>query len=160
MQNTKQNAQSFFDTSSSESTFFSPSVAHQAINRKCEKCEHEEKKVQRSEKASAVKDASGNVPSYIASLDGKGAPLPDSVKKFFEPKFKADFSSVRIHDNEQAAEAASSVHAKAFTHKNHIVFNKGVYNPESSAGRELLAHELTHIVQQNGGISRMEVEKQ
>ena len=62
----------------------------------------------------------------------------------------ADFSDVRIHQGAEAAELSTSVQAKAFTYGNDIYFNEGMYNPDALSGRELLAHELAHVVQQNG----------
>jgi hypothetical protein len=66
-----------------------------------------------------------------------------------EDRFGYDFSSVRIHADESAAEAASSVNARAFTKGNNVVFGRGQYSPGSEAGRWLLAHEFTHVIQQS-----------
>lgn len=81
---------------------------------------------------------------------GKGIPLPDDIRMEMEKHFKTDFSHVRIHTNSEAVELAKSMKALAFTHGNDIYFNEGQYNPRQEAGKELLAHELTHVVQQNG----------
>jgi hypothetical protein len=62
----------------------------------------------------------------------------------------ADFSGVKVHTGQNAVEMNRSLNARAFTHGNDIYFNKGEYNPESSEGKRLLAHELTHVVQQKG----------
>jgi hypothetical protein len=67
-----------------------------------------------------------------------------------EPRFGHDFSKVRIHADAQAAESARAVSAKAYTVGQHIVFGQGRYAPQSSEGQRLIAHELTHVVQQNG----------
>ena len=67
-----------------------------------------------------------------------------------EKKFQTNFKNVRIHTDKEAAEMCESVHALAFTHGYDIYFNEGMYKPEALSGRELLAHELTHVVQQNG----------
>lgn len=80
-----------------------------------------------------------------------GKPLPENLRSFFEPRFGQDFGHVRIHDGEQAAASAANIHAKAYTYGQHIVFNKDEYKPDSNAGRTLLAHELTHVVQQGTG---------
>ena len=156
----KLNTSPFFDTGA-EPSFFAAQAPTPAISRKCESCEQEEKakKLQREGNSRTSSTAPVSVSSYVTSLNGKGSPLPTQTKHFFEPKFKADFSQVRVHDNDQSAEMASAIHAKAFTHRNNIVFNKGAYNTESSQGKQLLAHELTHVVQQDNSISRMEVEK-
>ncbi len=152
-------SQTFFQ--GTEQSFFAKQTPTSALNRKCESCEKEDKnqKVQREVSSTSSSTDSGNVSSYVSSLSGKGSPLSSKTKQFFEPKFKADFSQVRVHDNDESAQMTSSVHAKAFTHKNNIVFNKGTYDTESSQGKQLLAHELTHVVQQDNSISRMEVGK-
>ena len=77
-----------------------------------------------------------------------GRPLPESVRVFFEPRFGYDFSHVRIHRDAQAAEMAQSLNARAFTVGREIVFGAGRYAPDMSSGKRLLAHELTHVIQQ------------
>jgi hypothetical protein len=77
-----------------------------------------------------------------------GTPLPDATRTYMEGRFGHDFSRVRIHADEQAAEAASSIDARAFTRGTNVVFARGQYSPHSQAGRWLLAHELAHVVQQ------------
>ena len=67
-----------------------------------------------------------------------------------EYHFGRDFSGVRVHVGEQAARSARSVNALAYTVGNHVVFGYGMYNPQSEQGHHLLAHELAHVVQQNG----------
>jgi hypothetical protein len=80
-----------------------------------------------------------------------GRPLGDSVRRSLEPGFGYDFSQVRIHDDSKAAKSARSVNALAFTVGNHIVFGDGQYTPGTGTGDRLLAHELTHTIQQTGG---------
>jgi hypothetical protein len=84
---------------------------------------------------------------------GPGQPLDIATRNFFEPRFGQDFSSVRIHSDARAAESANAVNALAYTTGRDIVFAAGQYAPEGSAGRKLLAHELTHVVQQKGSNS-------
>jgi hypothetical protein len=79
--------------------------------------------------------------------------LPKSTREFFEPRFGRDFSDVRVHTGARAADAAKSLNARAFTLGKDIVFGSGQYFPQTSAGNRLLAHELTHVVQQGGGRS-------
>jgi hypothetical protein len=86
----------------------------------------------------------------IVSLSARGNPLSQAVRSFMEPRFKADFSAVRVHTDAHAHELARSVEAKAFTVGNNVVFGAGHYSPDSQSGRRLLAHELTHVVQQGG----------
>ena len=77
-----------------------------------------------------------------------GEPLPEAVRQDMEARFDADFSAVRIHRDARAAQASSALNAAAFTVDNQIHFGAGQFNPTSSEGRELLAHELTHTIQQ------------
>ena len=86
----------------------------------------------------------------LASLGG-GVPLPKSERTFFEPRFGRDFSGVRVHRDARAAGLAASVHARAFTHGEDIVFGGG----HAPSDRGLLAHELAHVVQQGGGSPRL-----
>jgi hypothetical protein len=76
--------------------------------------------------------------------------LPAETQAFFEPRFSTDFSSVRIHDGTAAAASAETVNAAAYTSGDSIVFGSGRYSPHTHRGRHLLAHELTHVVQQRG----------
>jgi Domain of unknown function (DUF4157) len=87
-------------------------------------------------------------------LSQPGKPLDHSARTFFEPRFGYDFSSVRIHSGDEAAESASSIGALAFTSGHHIVFGRDQYSPTSSAGSRLLAHELAHVTQDCGTIRR------
>lgn len=85
----------------------------------------------------------------LESSMGRGKPLPTATRTFFEPRFGQDLSSVRIHTGPKADAAARSINAEAFTHGRDIAFRNGMYNPQSSAGKHLLAHELTHVIQQS-----------
>ena len=87
-----------------------------------------------------------------AVLDkGSGMPLGPAVRTDMESRFGADFSDVRVHTGEDAHVSAKSVNAHAYTVGTNIVFQRGTYAPESPAGRTMLAHELTHVVQQRSG---------
>jgi hypothetical protein len=96
--------------------------------------------------ASASADA-----AIQAMRSGPAARLDPSTESFMESRFGRDFSGVRIHHGAKAAEAADAIGARAFTTGNDIFFNAGQYQPNSSSGRQLIAHELTHTVQQGGG---------
>jgi hypothetical protein len=91
----------------------------------------------------------------IGSLFGRGAPLPTSVRAFMEPRFNTDFQAVRVHDDPEAHALARAVSAQAFTVGRNIVFGAGHYSPNTDAGRRLLAHELTHTVQQGATSSHV-----
>ena len=84
----------------------------------------------------------------LAAMRGGGKPLPESSLAFFSPRFGHDFSQVRVHSDPRAAEAARAVSARAFTLGRSIYFGQGQYQPESTHGKRLLAHELAHTVQQ------------
>lgn len=77
-----------------------------------------------------------------------GRSLPDSVRYYFEPRFGHDFGGVRLHTDERAAKSAEAMGASAYTYGSDVFFGKGQYEPNSRSGRALLAHELTHVVQQ------------
>jgi hypothetical protein len=82
---------------------------------------------------------------------GGGQPLNDTTRAFFESRFGHDFQDVRLHTGRDASEAAQSLGARAFTVGSDVVFDQNQFAPETIEGRHLLAHELTHVVQQRGG---------
>lgn len=90
--------------------------------------------------------------SQITALQGGGQPLPESERHFFELRFETDFSQVRVHADGQAAKVARAVNARAFTLGRNVVFGAGQYQPQLTEGQRLLAHELTHVVQQNSSL--------
>lgn len=79
---------------------------------------------------------------------GSGNPLPGSTRSFMEARFGRSFENVRVHTDTRAAAMAESIGAKAFTYGQHIYFNRGYYEPETQSGKTLIAHELTHTIQQ------------
>lgn len=85
----------------------------------------------------------------LQSLKGQGQPLPEETRAFFEPRFGANFSHVRVYTDRKANETAKRLNARAFTHGNDIVFSQGNYTPSATQGKVLLAHELVHVIQQN-----------
>lgn len=94
----------------------------------------------------------GQAPPIVRGVLGTpGQPLEPAVRGFFEPRFAYDFSKVRVHVGEQAATSARMLGARAYTVGSDIVFAAGAFCPGTAAGRRLLAHELAHTVQQNGG---------
>lgn len=90
---------------------------------------------------------------------GSGAPLPAGVRNFMEPRFGANFSEVRIHTGEAAARQSKALNAHAFTVGQHVFFAQGKYQPDSAAGKELIAHELTHTIQQGAAVQRSATER-
>lgn len=118
--------------------------------------EEEEEFIQTKAHKDQTPETTPTLTSQIQSLKGGGHPLPDSTRAYFEPRFGADFSRVRIHNNSKAAETAKSVNARVFTTEGDIIFGAGQYSPNTSTGKRLLAHELTHVVQQKSlDISRI-----
>jgi hypothetical protein len=93
-------------------------------------------------------DVSANMAAEIGSSQAGGSPLPPSVRRFMEPRFGADFSRVRLHSGERAARMSRQLSAQAFTVGNQIFFGRDRFQPDSQEGRELIAHELTHTIQQ------------
>ena len=90
------------------------------------------------------------VQSAVERKRGGGQPLGDGTRHRMEGSFDADFSAVRVHADAEAGSLARAIDATAFTTGKDVFFGQGTYNPDSARGRELLAHELTHVVQQNG----------
>ncbi len=119
-----------------------------SINRRCTACSTEEKKLQRKE-VEENEHLHANTSSYISTLNNKGNHLPKQSNEFFSSNMGYDFSNVKIHTDKEAASSAKELHAKAYTIGNNIVFNEGQYNTDSAEGKRLIAHELTHVVQQN-----------
>ena len=99
-------------------------------------------------------EATAEVETAIAGARGAGQPLDSNVRGQMETSFGADFGGVRVHTGSEADTLNRAVHARAFTTGHDIFFRTGEYNPQSSGGRELLAHELTHVVQQTGAVRR------
>ncbi len=96
---------------------------------------------------------------YIHSLSG-GNTLSRQDKHFFESRMGYDFGQVKLHTDTAANESAKSIQAKAYTHGNDIVFAAGEYQPETNDGKKLIAHELTHVVQQQSTSSQVQREEQ
>ena len=93
----------------------------------------------------------GEAPESVSRiLDKPGMPLESTVRRDMERRFGHDFSRVRVHVGAEAAQSARDVRARAYTVGNDVVFNTSQYAPTSQAGRRLIAHELTHVVQQGG----------
>ncbi|MCP4401364.1 MAG: DUF4157 domain-containing protein [bacterium] len=116
--------------------------------------EEEEERLQTKAASGQTPQVAPNVQASITVLRGGGQPLPDSARAFFEPRFRYDFSQVRVHTDSQAAETAQVINAQAFTVGQDVVFGGGQYAPTTSVGKQLMAHELAHVIQQSGRIDR------
>jgi hypothetical protein len=131
----------------------SASAAPMRISRKCAACAGEDDTIHRAEIAGAQPAAPAiaaqATPDLVHEvLRGPGKPLDAGARAFFEPRFGHDFGRVRVHDGEREAASATALQARAFAVGERIVFGRGEYAPSSHAGRQLLAHELAHVVQQ------------
>jgi hypothetical protein len=95
-------------------------------------------------------EASPEVEKSVQQNQGSGQPLNSEVQEQMESAFDTDFSGVRVHTDAESDALNRSLNARAFTTGQDIFFRQDSYNPGSSSGRKLIAHELTHVVQQNG----------
>lgn len=138
-----------------------PASAESAVRRKCackesgpgcEECSGKKPgKLQLKARSSVIPVEAPPIVHEVLRSPGK--PLDAATRAFFEPRVGFDFADVRIHADERAAASADSIRARAFTSGPHIVFNRGEYSPEAAEGKRLLAHELSHVVQQGAGRS-------
>ena len=136
--------------------------ADTSVQRLCSECE-EELQGQSLEQAGTLQAKRGRdrnsmpphaLNHYLSGSD-HGSPLSEAERRFFEPRFGREFSSVRLHTDAHADQAAQSINARAFTTGSHIVFASGEYAPQTVSGRRLLAHELTHTMQQGASGQRV-----
>lgn len=109
----------------------------------------EESLIQRKAQAEGPTEASGGLASHIRGLHG-GRPLQQKDRSFFETRFGTDFSDVRVHTGPEAGALAQAVNARAFTVGRDVIFGARQYAPDTTEGQNLMAHELTHVVQQRG----------
>jgi hypothetical protein len=107
--------------------------------------------LQRSE---AGMTATPDLETSIQQARGSGQSLADNIRQPMEQAFGADFSGVKVHTDAQSDQLNQSIQAKAFTTGQDVFFRQGAYEPGSRGGQELIAHELTHVVQQNGAVQR------
>lgn len=136
------------------------------VQKKCADCEGEDKKAQKKEEEKPIQaklnesnSVNEGVESDLNSSKGGGSTMDKNTKQEMESGFGADFSSVNIHTDSKAVQMSEQLGAQAFTHGNDVYFNKGNYNPNSKEGKHLLAHELTHTIQQTGSKTSNKVQK-
>ena len=129
-----------------------------SLQRKCAHCEEEEKRrkpvMRKTESGYGGMLASSSLVSSLNASKGGGSLLPQGTRSFMENAFSTDFSSVRIHTDGQASEMSKEINAKAFTYGTDIYFDYGQYSSNTEDGKKLLAHELTHTLQQSAGLNR------
>ncbi|MGG8495303.1 eCIS core domain-containing protein [Tenacibaculum sp. TC6] len=132
----------------------------ETVQSKCEKCEKEDKVQKQEDEEAQAKPNKGSANLQTNSIEGQlrrgqgGGKMDAQTRNDMESGFGADFSHVNIHTDSQAAQMSANIGAQAFTHGNDIYFNKGKYNPTSKEGKTLLAHELTHTIQQKGMVQK------
>ncbi|HYH84995.1 MAG TPA: DUF4157 domain-containing protein [Pyrinomonadaceae bacterium] len=132
--------------------------SHTIAGGECDACGEKKNGVLRRS-ASGAGHVGGGVPSVVGEvLGGSGRPLDAGTRSFMETRFGHDFSRVRVHSDSKADESARAVGARAYTVGHSMVFGAGEYAPESNAGRLLLAHELTHVVQQQSAGSAVQTQ--
>jgi Domain of unknown function (DUF4157) len=115
----------------------------------CAECKKKEEAGLQRSRAGGAEPPSAVPPIVHKVLQSPGQPLDPRTRKFMEPRFGQDFSNVRIHNDERATKSAQAVNALAYTVGRDIVFARGAYFPDTKPGQYLLAHELTHVVQQS-----------
>ncbi len=129
------------------------------IQRLCPECEEELQRQPIEEETPEImtksetepQTASLNIQNQLNTSKGSGSPLPNETRTSMESSFGVDFSGVRAHTNSNAIQMNQRINAQAFTHGSDVYFNEGMYNPNTNSGKHLLAHELTHVVQQVPG---------
>ncbi|ETZ22009.1 DUF4157 domain-containing protein [Pedobacter sp. V48] len=102
---------------------------------------------------------SNQLTSSIENSRGNGSSMDNQTKSFMEDRIGADFGSVKIHSGQESVQMNRALNAQAFTTGNDIYFNEGKYSPETDEGKRLLAHELTHVLQQNAPVADKAVQK-
>ncbi|REL24480.1 DUF4157 domain-containing protein [Rhodohalobacter sp. SW132] len=142
------------------------------LQMKCKECEEEERLQMKCKTSESIQMApsgapqqqpgytSAGVSNKISSLKGTGQKLPSRLNRELSHKIGTDFSDVSIHKGDEASSLSKQIGARAFTHEKDIYFNSGEYKPDSSEGKHLLAHELTHVVQQDGYEASSPVQRQ
>jgi hypothetical protein len=125
-------------------------TAHPQVSRKCTACQKdEEAQTLQPKSVGESKISAREAPPIVHEvLSSAGQPLDPGTRAFFEPRFGNDFSDVRVHTDTKAGESARVANALAYAMGQHIVFGAGQYLPEAPGGRRLIAHELTHTLQQ------------
>ncbi len=111
--------------------------------------EEEEELLQTKRNGGGAIEATDELGSRIGDLRGGGQPLSEASRSFFEPRLGVDLSQVRVHGGAKANDLTRKVNARAFTLGQDVVFGAGQYSPGTEEGKRLLAHELTHVVQQS-----------
>jgi hypothetical protein len=134
-------------------------MADQVVQAKCTEC-REEEKVQRQGAGAGPMTVPGSVQQTLEAGTGGGQTMQPALRDEMESAFGSDFSAVRVHTGPSADRLNRDLNARAFTYGTDVYFNSGEYRPDTDAGKHLLAHELTHVVQQSSGAAGVGVSRQ
>lgn len=126
---------------------------------KCRQGQAANKRVQTKRVSGNVSDGNLAPPEVNEVVESSGQPLDSSARSFWESRFGHDFSHVRVHTDAKASASALALNATAYTVGHHIAFAAGQFAPETRTGRHLIAHELTHTIQQTGAIGNQRTTK-
>ena len=118
------------------------------VQRKCAECEEEENNVQMKGEGNR-RVMTTAPPSVNKVISAGGESLDAGTKGFMESRFGHDFGNVQVHNDSKAHQSSAEINALAYTHGNHVVFGEGQFQPNSNSGKQLLAHELAHVIQQS-----------
>ena len=139
----------------------SPASGRPRVSQPADRHEHDAERMAshvlgRQREARSDSGAPGFTSAGVRPSSGAGRPLDAATRAFFEPRFREDFSQVRVHTDSAAQRSADALAARAYTAGQDIVFAKGAFAPQTAAGRGLLAHELSHVVQQRSAGLRID----
>jgi Domain of unknown function (DUF4157) len=135
-----------------EGSLFSPTITP-VVQRACAHCEQDKEQSAQRKETGATAGGFTAPPSVSRAISRAGQGLDSNAKTFMESRFNRSFDNVQVHTDSDSAASARDISARAYTSGNHIVFGDGQYQPNTEGGRHLLAHELTHTVQQSGSYS-------
>ncbi len=170
------------DSNQESSSISKNPLSISSIQRKCDACDQEEKLQKKEDELGEMEvmrkpifESNGDPPdgqiqtksnrlnfttssleSRLNASKGKGSPLPKESRNEMESAFDADFGQVKVHTDSNSVKMNRELNGKAFTDGSDIFFNKGEFSTNSKAGKKLLAHELTHVVQQKGRIDHIQ----
>jgi hypothetical protein len=117
-----------------------------------EELEEQEEPIMTKAISNGTQQVTDSLHAQLNRSKGGGQKLPETDRDFMEKRFGVDFSGVRVHTNSDAIQMSRKLNAQVFTHGRDIYFGAGRYSSSTSSGKRLLAHELTHVVQQTGGL--------
>ncbi len=144
-------------------SLFTPDDVSEEVQRACSSCQGEEDEARLQMQRAfddELEERGAGEPGFEASLHraraSGGEPLPEPVRTFMEERFGASFGNVRVHKDAQADSLARDVHARAFTIGRDLFFKQGQFQPSSEQGKRLIAHELTHVLQQQAGMKSVQ----